>query len=227
MTCVERAWAAVMGVRAFSYHEWYNYEYYWTGIVNHGYQQRKKKHGLLDTNASPSAAESFANADSTAPKLYALRTEHLQDDWQSVSKEPLFRPVNRRGNKIRLVGTTDVSLSTNTTLSAFRRDSVKIDSSPSDTIDGSTQFQFSLSILCQALCPEIQYYKRFLHNSVNLNGGQLKKSISEVQAYCPFETHRIREDCPGLPTFPLMEVPIGKYRSEVKKRLYKIKSRKT
>ena len=30
----ERAWAAILGVREFSYHEWYNYEHYWTALQN-------------------------------------------------------------------------------------------------------------------------------------------------------------------------------------------------
>jgi hypothetical protein len=82
MTCPQRAWAAVIGARAFSYHEWYNYEHYWNGV-----------HAL--NLSSP-------------PIFKALRTEHLQRDWSSVSREDLYRRVNRgqtggeHGNKTLL-----------------------------------------------------------------------------------------------------------------------------
>ena len=70
MTCPQRAWAAALGVRAFSYHEWYNYEHYWTGIQNHpGFENRSSVHGL--------------------------RMEHLIEDWSTVTTEKLFRPVNQ------------------------------------------------------------------------------------------------------------------------------------
>jgi hypothetical protein len=76
MTCPERAWAAVLGTRPFSYHEWYNYEYYWLGIQ--------------------SSNPGFLNQTHGNPVVYALRTEYLAEDWKTLSMEPLFRPVNRR-----------------------------------------------------------------------------------------------------------------------------------
>ena len=71
MTCPERAWAAVLGVREFSYHEWYNYEHYWTALQNN----------YLGSNPKPS--------------LLVLRTEHLSQDWSELSKEELFQQVNK------------------------------------------------------------------------------------------------------------------------------------
>ena len=71
MTCSERAWAAILGVRPFSYHEWYNYEYYWTELQNH--------RQLHNNGAS----------------IKILRSEHLSDDWSKISTEALFRHVNR------------------------------------------------------------------------------------------------------------------------------------
>lgn len=72
MTCSERAWAAILGVRPFSYHEWFNYEYYWTGLQNH--RQRHNNNGA---------------------SIKILRSEHLSDDWSKISTEALFRHVNR------------------------------------------------------------------------------------------------------------------------------------
>ncbi len=168
MTCTERAWAAVLGIRPFSYHEWYNYEYYWTGI-----------------HPQPSA------------KIYALRTEHLQEDWETLSSEELFRPVNRRKHNPVTNQTPTTFLFENT---------------------------ISRMQLCKALCQEIQYYKRFLLACINLSPKQRQNSLQEVHQYCPEEVSLDIHNCPHLPSFPKMQVPGRQYRSEVKKRLYEIVS---
>ena len=72
MTCQERAWAAVLGVREFSYHEWYNYEHYWTALQN----------------------DFLGKGGSSRPSMLLLRTEHLSEDWSKISKEDLFKQVN-------------------------------------------------------------------------------------------------------------------------------------
>lgn len=70
MTCSERAWAAALGARAFSYHEYYNYEYYYNSLKSH-------------------------MGNSSRASIQVLRAEHLQHDWSKVSSEQLFRQVNR------------------------------------------------------------------------------------------------------------------------------------
>ncbi|KAL3904771.1 MAG: hypothetical protein SGILL_009940, partial [Bacillariaceae sp.] len=86
MTCPERAWAAILGVRDFSYHEWYNYEYYWTAL--HTYYPR-----LFES-------ENVSHSSSSPSKILVLRTEHLLQDWSKLSKEDLFRQVNQ-GSRIK------------------------------------------------------------------------------------------------------------------------------
>jgi hypothetical protein len=73
MTCPERAWAAVLGARAFSYHEYYNYEHYYNSLQNH-----------MGNHSSAS--------------IQVLRAEHLQYDWSKISSEKLFSQVNRGPN---------------------------------------------------------------------------------------------------------------------------------
>jgi hypothetical protein len=179
MTCPERAWAAILGVRAFSYHEWYNYEYYWTGMHNHGYNNNN-------------------NNNNTNQSLKVLRTEHLQEDWATISTETLFRPVNRRKSN-------QTSTTTSTTIMQL--------------LDNKE----AMENLCRALCPEIQIYKEILQHADNLDDAQHRESIQEVQALCPFETVAVRE-CPGIPTFPPIRVPRRQYQTETKKRLYQIKT---
>lgn len=79
MSCPERSLAALLGVRQFSYHEWYNYEYYWSAMQD--------------------SHQSFVNENGFAPRppsLFVLRTEHLEEDWKGFSSEELFRYVNIR-----------------------------------------------------------------------------------------------------------------------------------
>lgn len=180
MNCPERAWAAVLGARDFSYHEFYNYEHYHTTV-----------------HEQPSVMKN----EST---LLVLRTEHLAEDWSQLSKEPLFRQVNRRGTRANVVP----SLSSNTTIVASSTTPVQ---------------QLDWTNLCRALCPEIQIYKRILYEGRNLDAAQVRTSIDEVLAICPAETVAIRT-CPtsSLPTFPLMKVPRRQYQSETKKRLFEI-----
>lgn len=190
MTCQERAWSAVLGVREFSYHEWYNYEHYWTALQNHP--------------ARPSLRNNSSG-------IVVVRTEHLIEDWSQLSKEPLFRQVNRGNN--RAIQEHDgrqhhhgrvVETSKQSSFDAFN-----------DTF---------LVNLCRALCPEIQIYKQILDSAQNLNESQVHDSIREVQAWCPLEGIAVRA-CPDIPTFPPMKVSRRRYASETKKRLFQIVSR--
>jgi hypothetical protein len=83
MTCPQRAWAAVLGARDFSYHEWYNYEHYWNAIVQ----------------------PTIANLNVT---VKVLRTEHLLDDWTGLSTEPLYRRVNQGSDHTNTTTTTPI-----------------------------------------------------------------------------------------------------------------------
>uniref|UniRef100_A0A7S2M8D7 Sulfotransferase domain-containing protein n=1 Tax=Skeletonema marinoi TaxID=267567 RepID=A0A7S2M8D7_9STRA len=51
----------------------------------------------------------------------------------------------------------------------------------------------SISILCQALCNEIQFYKKILHRAINMSEDQLRVSLMELEAKCPHEA--IAEEC--------------------------------
>ena len=183
MTCPERAWAAVMGARPFSYHEWYNYEYYWLGIQT-SYQ------GFLN------------QTDGQRATLFALRTEHLAEDWKSLTTEPLFRPVNQRGTR------SSSNESTNTY------------TSPTFLLENAKAHE----LLCHALCTEIQYYKMFLLAARNLDPRQRQESLHELTIYCPLETSLDWRECMDVPEFPKMPISSRQYRMEVKKRLFRVSS---
>ena len=181
MTCPERAWAAVLGVRPFSYHEWYNYEYYWLGIQTNN--------------------RDFLNqSESQNPKLFALRTEHLAEDWKSISTEPLFRPVNQRGTRS----------SSNETRFTY--------TSPTFLLESAQ----AREQLCHALCTEMQYYKMFLLAARNLDVRQRQASVQELAKYCPLEMTLERRECLEVPKFPRISVSSRQYRTEIKKRIFRV-----
>jgi hypothetical protein len=197
MTCPERAWAAALGVRAFSYHEWYNYEHYWNGMQRMMLMKQHDNHDSIDQSSSNSSSNK-------AYSLHVLRTEHLLQDWATVSTERLFRPVNRRRSLSPNHNNTTTTTTTASRMSLF--------STP------------MLANLCRALCPEIQMYKQLVQEADNLNEAQRQESIGEVQALCPMEPPLVREGgCPDIPTFPPLKVPRRQYQTETKQRLFQIK----
>ncbi|KAG7360457.1 hypothetical protein IV203_035556 [Nitzschia inconspicua] len=193
MTCPERAWAAVLGVREFSYHEWYNYEYYWMAL--HSY------HSRLFDNTNNSHDGTFRK-----PSLVVLRTEHLSDDWSTISKEELFRPVNQGSRK-------EFQSTKNSTVFSRR--------TATENVLGQERSSAFWRNLCHAMCPEIQVYKQILNHGSNLDTEQMKASLQELRELCPDESDSTR-NCTGIPQFPQMQVPRRQYKTEVKKRLFSV-----
>ena len=170
MTCQERAWAAALGVREFSYHEWYNYEHYWTVL-----QQR-----FLNQNVS----------------IMVLRKEHLLEDWSKLSKEDLYKQVNKGK------GSSSVAAPSNSNKTTLESDRF-------------------WSNLCRAMCPEIKIYQQILEQAHNLNESQVQVSIQEIQALCPHYDPKATQ-CLEIPEFPLLRVPRRQFKGETKKRLFAI-----
>jgi hypothetical protein len=110
-------------------------------------------------------------------RLFVLRTEHLVQDWDTVEK--MFG-----GN-----GTSDGSLFGVKVNANTRGQKKKVLS------------EAALKYICRALCPEIQYYKRFLLEAENLDSKQVAMSILELRDTCPQETVEIQA-CEGIPDFP-------------------------
>jgi len=192
MTCKERAWEAILGVREFSYHEWYNYEHYWT-VLQNLYLGKDSKSALL-----------------------VLRTEHLLEDWSELSKEELFRRVNQGSSTSSAI--VPPSSSNSSTFPASKSlGSPKVNETASIEDDLSRFW----SNLCHAMCPELRIYQQILERAENMNASQVRESLSEVQAMCP-QYDPNETSCPGIPHFPLMKVPRRRYVSETKKRLFAI-----
>ena len=105
-------------------------------------------------------------SDST---ILVIRNEHIQEDIRSA--EDLFECQEQE--RLELAK----SMNTNTW------------SDPDDLYLSDE----SISILCQALCNEIQVYKKILHRALNISQDQLQVSLMELNAKCPDEA--IAEEC--------------------------------
>lgn len=194
MTCQERAWAAILGVREFSYHEWYNYEHYWTALQPYLYEHQNSKD------------DSKPSFPSSAPSLLVLRTEHLAEDWSKISKEDLFRQVNKGSHHDSTNNRVPFSvLNGSSTTTSLK--------SPSHSIPDNYSNRFWTN-LCRAMCPEIQIYQHILQNADNMNASEVKESIREVQTMCPQYGSNEGNTCSGIPQFPLLGVPRRKYYGE-------------
>jgi hypothetical protein len=245
MTCPERAWAAILGVREFSYHEWYNYEYYWTALLQQQQQEpvhphltashNRRSFGLFDKDNKKNRTNGYI----ATPTLMVLRMEHLSTDWSQLSKETLFRPVNRgirkelriHHNTTRSHNQTFLSSSLTTTTSA-RNYTIFTSRRESEKILGQHESDIFWTNLCHAMCPEIQIYQQILYRSDNLQPFQIQQSIQELVELCPMmmmmmiqqerseNNHTTTTTCPGIPQFPLIPIPRRQYRTEIKKRLF-------
>eukprot|EP00984_Skeletonema_dohrnii_P000022 scaffold5_cov104-Skeletonema_dohrnii-CCMP3373.AAC.8 len=102
-------------------------------------------------------------------KIFTIRNEHIEEDIRSIEN---FFECNEQE---RLALTKSVN--TNTW-------------SDQDDLYLSDE---SISILCRALCNEIQFYKKILHRAINMSQDQLRVSLSELEAKCPHEA--IAEEC--------------------------------
>lgn len=147
LECSYWAWTAVQGHMPADYHNAWNYDWY--------------AHRLLyDPRVNTS-------------DIFALRIEHLEQDWGTVDK---------------MLG-GDGSFPTTM---ANRQNWAEM--KPLRISNHSTTDQGTLN-LCRALCDEIQMYKRLLLRSVNLKPEDLKQSIEELQQTCPEETDIDPREC--------------------------------
>ena len=96
-------------------------------------------------------------SDST---ILVIRNDHIQEDIRSA--EDLFGCQEQE--RLELAK----SMNTNTW------------SDPDDLYLSDE----SISILCQALCNEIQVYKKILHRALNISQDQLQVSLIELKAKC-------------------------------------------
>ena len=213
MTCPERAWAAVLGLRDFSYHEYYNYDYYYTSVL----QQIEQQPLSVESQHGTQHGTQHQNHKNNTSFL-VLRTEHIAEDWSNISTEKLFRQVNRRGTRGN-VAVADIDDTATAVAAAVGN--LTTSETPTSTKDqqepqrSTKDDNINWTNLCHALCDEIQVYKKILFNAHNLNRTQIDLSINEVREMCPDETIEVRQcEESTRPKFPLIKVSRQQYRAE-------------
>ncbi|KAL7575509.1 hypothetical protein ACA910_020093 [Epithemia clementina (nom. ined.)] len=181
MTCPQRAWAMVMGARRLGTHAWFNYEYYFTDVINK-YQPMP---------------------------IFALRNEHLAEDWDSIhnllgappQQQPTQHLDDRNLTKQHKQDDTNPPGSV-----VFNEMKVRVSIKKQGS--GQPLSEIALQHLCQALCVEIQYYKQILQSAVNINATQYLMAMLELQHDCPNEPVHIRSCArERLPKFPRQAEP--------------------
>mmetsp|Transcript_14928 Transcript_14928/g.43478 ORF Transcript_14928/g.43478 Transcript_14928/m.43478 type:complete len:551 (-) Transcript_14928:97-1749(-) len=144
--CSHWAWAAVTGTVGAEYHNVLNYDWYAQHILS------------TKTNA----------------QLYALRVEHLDQDWRTI----------------------DVLLGGTGNWSPAEAGDGHANSAASKDLNVKSKAVSNEGVqhLCRALCEEIQVYKAILHRAVNLKKRDIRDSLRELKVKCPFQAANDR--CP-------------------------------
>jgi hypothetical protein len=115
----------------------------------------------------------FNNRHLKESDLFALRVEHLEQDWSTVDK--------------MLGGDGSVPATL-----ASKQNSADIKPL---TISNHNTTDIGTLNLCRALCDEIQVYKQLLLRSVNLSPADVRESIAELRESCPEETDIYPREC--------------------------------
>jgi hypothetical protein len=129
--------------------------------------------GIDESYASPSHwfynYQYYYEAIPSDSKILAIRNEHIVEDIREV--EDVFGCHEQE----RLELTKSMNINTQSDQADFY---LSDESTPA---------------LCQALCNEIQVYKKILRQALNLSQDQLRVSLTELEAKCPNEA--IAEEC--------------------------------
>jgi hypothetical protein len=146
--CSQWAWAAVTGSIPADHHNWYNYDWY--------------AHRML------------VNERTSKGGIFALRMEHLEQDWATVDRM-------LGGDGAIPPGLLD---SKNTA-----------DEKPLRVKGSKAHSSEGIANLCRAMCPEIQVYKQLLSRAINLSPEDVDTSLQELRQQCPEEASIDTRDC--------------------------------
>jgi hypothetical protein len=169
--CRKRAILAVTGRKRFVFHNYYNYGYYYHQVTRYS-ERNNYRHNQSNNNKRNYYYEQFWKLQ----KILVLRSEHLQDDWESIEQ----------GLERGRFGTTN---NDNTTTSTSAMSSAFFTTNRSPKRDDRDQYLSPLALknLCFWLCWEIQIYKKLIRNAVNLNEHDKQTSIQELAQSCPIQ----------------------------------------
>ncbi|KAL7549334.1 hypothetical protein ACHAWF_012604 [Thalassiosira exigua] len=196
MDCARRAWAYVSGNRQFYRfnHHWYNYEYYFNFLVPIMGCWGVDAKTLADPSVEPldlargisarlRGGSDGAGPDRPArcPGIVALRNEFLGRDWDRV--EVLLGGDVARGDE--LFGKARIN-------PAYETRKGRGNSSAIAPTAPSSSDDVDRSLLCRAMCRELQYYKLLLWLSANVDADDAEDSMRDLRRTCPREPSDVR-----------------------------------
>lgn len=126
-----------------------------------------------------------------APRIVVVRTEHLEQDWKSV--EALVSAAAAKNNR-------QANSSTNV---EFPRKNISTKKEQDRHLSATAHRN-----LCDALCEEIQVYKKLLRFAENLMPEDIDESMQELRNHCPIQADR--ETCPKRPDFGVQKPVVSK-----------------
>ncbi|KAL7532894.1 hypothetical protein ACHAWF_006969 [Thalassiosira exigua] len=207
MDCARRAWAYVAGDRQFypTNHNWYNYEYYFDVLASAMGCWGADARTLADPSVEPldlarrissrlvgGSNASDAGERARCPGIVVLRNEFLGRDWDRVQTMLGGYVAGEGGDE--LFGKARINQG---------RERRKGDGTwfaaptpPSDDDD--------FSLLCRAMCRELQYYKLLLWLSANVDAEDAEDSMRDLRRTCPREPSVVRRCDTALDPQPVV-----------------------
>ena len=177
--CQWLAQELVLGTRK-CWHNYYNY--------NFTYGRLLQEAASASTSSSDQKRSRNRSRNIT---IYAIRTEHLEEDWGVIDRM-------LGGDESDSDSNSDSDSSHSLNVKSLRKNSWREGtgkSSSSKVVPNTTLSYAGRSNLCRALCNEIQIYKELLHLAINIDRDGENESLDELIATCPDESREIR-DCP-------------------------------
>jgi hypothetical protein len=165
--CAAWAWDAVTGTR-YCWHNYWNYN-------------RTYGHLLEEIAARARTSRGGMEGDDHIV-VYVIRSEHAVNDWNVID-----RLLGGTGEDGEAMLHNNEFGDTSTSVKEEGRSEMKMDTRSNRTLTEKGRLN-----LCNALCDDIQVYKRLLLAAENLDEGIRKESIDELLLSCPNELSEVR-----------------------------------
>jgi len=172
---------------------YYNYEYTYGELVRDDFQEQQQPPSQSPPKNETSSSDhrhpqhknnNNNNKKKTNVTIYAIRTEHLEVDWNVIdallggSGQPSEGVSAPRKNSWGNHAATAAAAATAAIPVAAHDKALSVRAT---------------AYLCHLLCDEIQLYKKLLHAAVNIDARREDESLDELLQTCPEEHREVRK----------------------------------
>jgi hypothetical protein len=207
--CRFKARRVIRGTEKIGSHAYYNYARYMTqipdgaavGVIRtpHLVQDWNSMEAYLTDRVRDVERQAGRAADDNTRHAQPSSRNPLASLWTPRRPDPPPVQITRLGSKNRTPRRAAAVLPNETGASASATEELPSPSSSAeaatDGVQGDERRHLSplaRELLCEALCDEIQVYKRILRRAVNLGAADVRESLDELRRTCPREA-----DLPG------------------------------